>query len=52
MAGPASVFSAENRVLFAGFFITLAFSYTQIPWVERLTCQCASRVNRTTAYST
>jgi hypothetical protein len=25
------VFNVENRILFAGFFITLAFSYTQVP---------------------
>lgn len=27
------IFSVENRILFAGFFITLAFSYTQVPYV-------------------
>lgn len=26
--------SVENRILFAGFLITLAFSYTQVPYVH------------------
>lgn len=28
------VFNVERRILFAGFLITLAFSYTQVPCVE------------------
>ena len=26
-------FGLENRILFAGFLITLSFSFTQVPWV-------------------
>jgi hypothetical protein len=29
-----TVFHVENRILFAGFWITLAFSYTQVPYVK------------------
>jgi hypothetical protein len=28
-------FGLENRILFAGFLITLSFSFTQVPWVSR-----------------
>lgn len=29
----ANVFDVENRILLAGFLITLSFSYTQVPYV-------------------
>ena len=28
------IFDVENRILFAGFLITLSFSFTQVPYVK------------------
>ncbi|EQL03242.1 Major facilitator superfamily transporter [Ophiocordyceps sinensis CO18] len=52
MTGRASVFCVENRVLFAGFLITLAFSYTQIPlfYVIRL-MECDAFYDASPPYS-
>ena len=32
----------ENRILFAGFLITLSFSYTQVPYAKYPQCLPAS----------
>ncbi len=31
----AAISHVENRILYAGFLVTLSFSYTQVPYVDQ-----------------